>query len=349
MRLRLTNLNAGFGTQPVVSDISFDVAPGELVTILGASGSGKTTLLRAIAGLHPARSGHVLLGDQDVTNWPAQKRRVGLVPQEGALFPHRTVASNIGYGVPRARRVERVAHMLDLIGLSDRAAAMPHELSGGQRQRVALARALAPAPPVLLLDEPFSSLDAELRGALRVDIARILAETKTAAVLVTHDVAEALTMSDRIAVLEESHILALGTPTELYERPPTRSVAEKLGPASFLPGQPVDEHQVQTALGVINTFEPLATSEQVLAMVRPEQVRLTSAPQADSYEGTTGGLAHKVLRTEFRGDTQLVFVEPAAGVSLRVHAHPSEKWVPGDDVHVQVLQPVHIVAPSLVG
>lgn len=357
MKLQLAGVSAGFGATEVVCDVSFEVAPGELVTILGASGSGKTTLLRAIAGLHPVAAGRVMLSDRDVTNWSAQKRGVGLVPQEGALFPHRTVASNIGYGVARAQRAERVAHMLDLIGLADRADALPHELSGGQRQRVALARALAPAPDVLLLDEPFSSLDAELRSTLRMDIARIVAETKTAAVLVTHDVAEALTMSDRIVVLEDARVLAVGSPSQLYERPGSRTVAEKLGPATFLPGMPAGEHRVQTALGVLETIEPVTGTDQVLVMVRPEQVRVEAVPDrpfADADQPDVGQrdaddlvAARRITWTEFRGSSQLVLVEVAEGVSLRVHAHPTEKWAVGDAVRVITHQPVHTLAPDV--
>lgn len=341
MRLHVDQVSAGFVSRRVVCDISFDVGSGEIVTILGASGSGKTTLLRAIAGLHPTLEGRVLLGNDDITSWPAQKRRIGLVPQEGALFPNLSVAANVGYGVPRAQRRERVAHMLELIGLQDRAEAMPHELSGGQRHRVALARALAPAPPVLLLDEPFSSLDAELRTSLRMDIARIIAQTSTAAVLVTHDVNEALTMSDRIVVLDDARAVAIGTPTDLYAYPPSKEVASKLGPASFVSGTVVSEHHVETSLGVLEMLEPACAGGSVEVLLRPEQLRI-EAPLLNESDDCVG----QVFWTEFRGETRIVYVQLAKGLALAVHAHPSEKWVVGDTVRVAVREPVHVL-PAL--
>ena len=341
MRLQVDQVSAGFASRPVVHDVSFDVWPGEIVTILGASGSGKTTLLRAIAGLHPMMSGRILLGTEDLTAKPAQKRGIGLVPQEGALFPNLSVAANVGYGVARAKRAERVAHMLDLIGLPERAATMPHELSGGQRHRVALARALAPAPPVLLLDEPFSSLDAELRTSLRMDIARIITQTSTAVVLVTHDVNEALTMSDRIVVLDDARAVAIGTPADLYARPPSMDVAKKLGAASIVDGAVVSKRQVQTQLGVLETLHPVETSEPVDVLLRPENLRVR-APLLNESEGCVG----QVVWTEFRGETLIVHVQLADDLTVAAHAHPAEKWVVGDTVRVEVLEPVHVL-PAL--
>lgn len=337
MTLHVEHLSAGFVGHRVVTDVSFTVEPGEIVTVLGASGSGKTTLLRAIAGLHRCESGQVFLGERDVTRLPAEKRRVGLVPQEGALFPHRTVAANIGYGVRRHERAARVAAMLDLIGLSDRAEAMPHELSGGQRQRVALARALAPAPPVLLLDEPFSSLDAALRVSLRMDFSRVVAETGTAAVLVTHDVAEALTMSDRIVVLDQGRVLAVGTPDELYRRPPSRAVAEKLGPATVLEALPAGEGRVQTGLGLLETLDATTPSAAGHVLVRPEQLRL--APADDTAAAGHG----RVMWSEYRGDTSTVHVALSRGPRLIVRAHPASVWTVGDEVRVEVLDAVHVL------
>lgn len=338
MRLQVDQVSAGFASHPVVRDVSFDVWSGEIVTILGASGSGKTTLLRAIAGLHPVMGGRILLGTEDLTAKPAQKRGIGLVPQEGALFPNLSVAANVGYGVSRAKRPERVAHMLDLIGLPERAATMPHELSGGQRHRVALARALAPAPPVLLLDEPFSSLDAELRTSLRMDIARIIGQTSTAAVLVTHDVNEALTISDRIVVLDDSRAIAIGTPSDLYACPPSMDVAKKLGAATIVDGTVASKRQVQTRLGQLETLNPVDSNDPVEVLLRPEQLRVR-APLLNEAEGCVG----HVIWTEFRGEVRIVHVQLADDLVVAAHAHPAEKWVTGDTVRVEVREPVHVL------
>lgn len=336
--LRVQHLAAGFGDHEVVTDISFEAAPGEIVTILGSSGSGKTTVLRSIAGLHRTTRGRVLLGDLDVTRWPAERRRVGLVPQEGALFPHRDVAANVGYGVRRRDRRTRVGEMLELVGLADRAAAMPHELSGGQRQRVALARALAPAPPVLLLDEPFSSLDAALRESLRMEFARIVAETSTAAVLVTHDVAEALTMSDRIVALSQGRVLATGTPADLYERPPSREIAEKLGPATLLPAQPAGPDRMATALGPVRTLPSAQPApERALVLLRPEQARLRRA-----HDPTAPG-GGRVVWSQFRGECNVVNVALESGPSVMVRTGTSIDWKAGDIVVVDVDDVLHVL------
>ena len=346
MTLRVEDLVAGYGARAVVDGVSFDVGPGELVTVLGASGSGKTTLLRAIAGLHRVDGGRVLLDERDVTGLPAERRRVGLVPQEGALFPHRTVAANIGYGVARKERPDRVRAMLELIGLGDRAHARPYELSGGQRQRVALARALAPAPPVLLLDEPFSSLDAELRVSLRMDISRIVVDTATAAVLVTHDVIEALTMSDRIVVLENGKVMAVGSPYELYRCPPSKAVAEKLGPATILAARPAGPARVSTALGTLGLLEGQVTDvdagsadgpDGARVLVRPEQLRLTAAGAAEA-----GGRG-RVLWSEYRGATRIVHVELSHGQTVAVRTPPTSRWRVDDAVQIEVTEPVHLL------
>jgi iron(III) transport system ATP-binding protein len=222
----------------VVDDVSFDVADGELVVIVGPSGCGKSSLLRTIAGLDPVVGGHVILDGVDVTALPPEKRRIGLVFQDHALFPHLRVEQNIAFGLThldRGARARRVGELLELVRLPGVARRYPHELSGGEQQRIALARALAPDPAVVLLDEPFASLDPSLRDDVRSDVIDALRLRNAAAVLVTHDRAEALALGDRVAVMSAGRILQIDRPDEVYERPSDRFVATFLGEASFLP------------------------------------------------------------------------------------------------------------------
>jgi len=221
----------------IVDDASFQVREGELFVLVGPSGCGKSTLLRMIAGLDPPAQGHIRLGDEDITSEPPERRRIGLVFQDHALFPHRRIDQNIAFGIPhlsRSERTRRVGELLDLVRLPDMAKRYPHELSGGEQQRVALVRALAPDPAVVLLDEPFASLDPTLREEVRADVVGALRARSAAAVLVTHDRDEALALGDRIAVMNRGRILQVGTPYEMYEQPVDRFVAEFLGEASFL-------------------------------------------------------------------------------------------------------------------
>ncbi len=221
----------------IVDRASLDVGKGELFVLVGPSGCGKSTLLRMIAGLGPAASGRVLLGKDDISAEPPERRRIGLVFQDHALFPHRRIDQNIAFGLThlsRSERARRVVEMLDLVRLPDMAKRYPHELSGGEQQRAALARALAPDPAVVLLDEPFASLDPTLREEVRHDVVSALRARGAAAILVTHDRDEALALGDRVAVMHHGEILQIGTPDEVYEHPVDRFVAEFMGEASFL-------------------------------------------------------------------------------------------------------------------
>jgi len=232
-------LSLSYGNRRILSEVSLEVPSGSLVAILGPSGCGKTSLLMAIAGLLPLDSGSITVGSRDLSsatkNVPPEQRGIGWVPQEASLFPHLSVGDNIGFGMPRGRRRnERVDTLAKLIGLEGFADRSPGQLSGGQAQRVALARALAPSPDVLLLDEPFGALDSVLRHSLARDVARVLREEDTTAILVTHDREEALDLADFVAVMDQGRIVQVGTPVEIYESPATRGWRPSWGiPWSF--------------------------------------------------------------------------------------------------------------------
>lgn len=323
MSLAVTGLHAGYGRAEVLHGIDLDVGPGELVSVLGASGSGKTTLLRVVAGLHPATSGTVSLDGRDVTRLRPEKRRIGLVPQEGALFGHLDVARNVEYG---ARG--RAAELLELVGLGGFEKRMPHELSGGQRQRVALARALAPGPAVVLLDEPFAGLDAALRSEVRADVARVLRECDATAVLITHDQDEALSVSDRVAVLHAGVLVQTATPRALYRSPATAWVAGFVGEAALLPGVS-DGRCVRTVLGDL----PVRSGAvgEVLAVLRPEDLRLGE------------GVPATVRSVDYLGHSALARVELADGT--RLTARLPDAPAPGTAVQLRVAEAVHTVPP----
>ncbi len=229
-----------FGAQAVLNDVSLQINKGELIAILGPSGCGKTTLLRIIAGLERQNAGQVIINGDDVSTAPAAARRCGIVFQSYALFPNLTVKSNIAFGMDRrrstsAQRDARVAQLLELIGLPDIAGKHPAKLSGGQQQRVALARALATDPAILLLDEPLSALDAKVRTRLRGEIRQIQQSLNLTTILVTHDQEEALTMADRVVVMDQGNILQVGTPLEIYRNPRHAIVADFVGAMNILP------------------------------------------------------------------------------------------------------------------
>ncbi|MBP2367947.1 ABC transporter ATP-binding protein [Pseudonocardia parietis] len=347
MTLTVRGIVAGYGRGPVLHGVDLDAGPAELVSVLGASGSGKTTLLRVVAGLHRPDGGTVRFGDDDVTAVAPERRRVGLVPQEGALFAHLSVARNIGFGLTPGRRAplgrsaaaaaarERVGELLELVGLADKAGRMPHQLSGGERRRVALARALAPRPRVVLLDEPFSALDAGLREQVRGEVVTALRAAGSTAVLITHDRREALSVSDRIAVLHGGRVEQTATPRELYAAPATARVARFVGDTALLPGTVCGAH-VETVVGRAPMRAPApGPGDAVLVVLRPEQLRLTG-PGA-------GGAPGEVVHVEFLGEALLVGARPDGGPTVRVRAAPGEHWRPGDRCCVRIEGPVHVV------
>ncbi len=281
--MNVTQINASHDAVPVLHDASIVVEEGEMMALLGPSGCGKTTLLRVIAGLHRADSGTVVIGDQTVTSPGTfinpEQRRVGMLFQDGALFPHLTAAENVRFGLRgRSAAKQRTSDMLDLVGMGGYADRLPGTLSGGQQQRVALARALAPEPAVLLLDEPFSALDAGLRVQVRRDVKRILADVGVTTILVTHDQDEAFSMGDRVAVMSDGIVVQEGTPSELYERPANPWVAGFVGEANLIDGQ-YDGTNAETAVGslVVRGDGPAG---DVQVLIRPEQLAVVAGSAA---------------------------------------------------------------------
>jgi iron(III) transport system ATP-binding protein len=278
--LEVRNLVKHFhGTpQSAVNDISFELSSGEILALLGPSGCGKTTTLRIIAGLERPDSGMVRLNERVVVSdsvfVPPEKRGVGMVFQDHALFPHLTVSENIAFGLrgqSAAQTKQTVGEMLHLVGLLPLAKRYPHALSGGERQRVALARALAPHPVLVLMDEPFSSLDADLRMEMREHVRQILKSMRATVVFVTHDQEEALYMGDRLAVLQRGHLEQIGTPEEIFHESNTRFVAEFMGDSDFLKGK-VTKDGIQTEIGLLEQQVDLAASTLVEIALRADDI-----------------------------------------------------------------------------
>lgn len=303
--LVVSGLEKGFGASRVLRGLDLTVAPGSLCAVLGPSGCGKTTLLRVVAGFEMAEHGTVTIDGRTVSgpgvSVPTERRRVGVVPQEGALFPHLPVAGNVGFGLSRsARRRGRVEELLELVGLAGFGARMPVELSGGQQQRVALARALAPDPALVLLDEPFSSLDTGLRAALREDVRAALRTTGATAVLVTHDQQEALSIADTVAVMRDGVMVQVAPPSELYSAPGDVGVATFVGEAVVLPAV-LRGGRAHTVLGDL-PIRGGATGESGTVVIRPEQVVL---------ELSGAGVPARVRATVYYGHDALVQLELA--------------------------------------
>lgn len=296
--LRVTGVTAGYGSTEVLKGVDFTVQPGHIAAVLGPSGCGKTTLLRVLAGHHRVTGGEVQVDDRIVASGDrhvvANHRQITVVPQEGGLFPHLDVSANIGFGLKRGKeRKQRIDEMIELVGLQKEAKRRPHQISGGQQQRAALARALAPHPKFVLLDEPFSALDAHLREELRTDVKELLRKEGATAILVTHDQSEALAMGDSVALMREGRIVQQDTPYEVYHRPVDAWVARFLGDSVILDAQPSGAQRVSTVLGDIQVE---GHGAQVL--LRPDELDL-----ADQ------GVDAKVISAEFRGSyTKVVAV-----------------------------------------
>ena len=336
--LELDGIEKSYDGTPVIRDLSVTVRDGELLTLLGPSGCGKTTTLRLIAGLEQPDGGVVRLDGNEVSGTrfvPAEQRDVGVVFQEFALFPHLSARENIAFGIQEwddADRERRIDDLLELVGLSDHGDKSPEELSGGQQQRVALARSLAPKPQLLLLDEPFSNLDVDLRVEMREEVREILKEADVTAVSVTHDQEEAMSISDRVAVMSEGQIEQIGTPEEVFQQPESRFVAGFLGHASFVAGQ-VRDDCVETGVGCvpldrIHGLTDAYHGSEIDLMVRPDDVR---ARRVDPVEAN-GEVVHR----RYLGPTVLYRVEIDSGDVVGCMHNHADKVSLDDPVFVSL-------------
>jgi len=311
-RVVLEHVCKRFGRTQVVDDVSLEIEPGALVTLLGPSGCGKTTTLRIIAGLETATSGRVFIGDNDVTRLPPNARDVTMMFQSYALFPHLTVFENVAYGLrvlrrPEAEIAKAVEEVLSMVGMASLGTRSPSALSGGQQQRVALARALVLRPKVLLFDEPLSNLDAKLRKRMREEIRLLQQRLGITAIYVTHDQAEALAISDRIVVMQAGRIAQIGGPIELYRAPANRFVAEFIGEANFLPAriETVEGCWADITIGPqrMRVLSPQLPPGPVTALVRPEAIRIRS--RGDGLSGTIQKLSYLGSSADYTVDTAL--------------------------------------------
>jgi putative spermidine/putrescine transport system ATP-binding protein len=361
-RLRLSNLRKTYGGAVAVQHVDLDIRAGEFVTLLGASGSGKTTTLMMIAGFTDPTSGDIFIDDEPVTRLPPSRRNLGVVFQNYSLFPHLTVNENIAFplemrGMKKPECQRRVTEILDLVHLPDKANSYPRELSGGQQQRVALARALVFGPRVLLMDEPLGALDKKLRENMQWEIKRIQAELGATVVYVTHDQEEALTMSDRVAVMQNGLIAQIGTPADLYERPVSRWVADFIGQSNFVRGTVresstqgmavVDFSSGETA--TVESAVPRAPGTHATVVLRPEKLHIASigslaTGSLNQLVGTVSQvvyLGHAIRRTVTLGDGTELQVQSAnlhgadaapPGARVAVTWAPSDGWLlPGED------------------
>ncbi len=305
------------GKLPAVYEVSFKVNQGEVLALLGPSGSGKTTLLRLIAGFETPDQGKIFLNNQEVSRphdcLPPEKRGVGMVFQDYALFPHLTIEGNVAFGLGslnRDLRKKRVQEVIDQVGLTSLSHRYPHELSGGQQQRVALARALAPNPIVLMLDEPFSNLDPDMRTQMRLEVAAILRRTGSTAILVTHDHEEAFAMADKVAVLNAGRLEQCDTPEWVYHTPSTPFIADFVGQADFIPGV-IRDGKTATEIGIFPNASIFTEGMDVMVMIRPDDIDLL--PHA---EGTA-----TVIGRQFKGSENLYTIALPSGQTLHSSQH----------------------------
>jgi iron(III) transport system ATP-binding protein len=332
--LQVDSITKSFDGTPVVKNISLEAEAGEFMTLLGPSGCGKTTTLRLLAGFEQPDSGTITIKGQTVANrnvfLPAEKRKVGMVFQDYALFPHLNVSGNITFGLTGQHKEnqKRAEAMLEMVGLSGYGDRMPYELSGGQQQRVALARALAPQPDIILLDEPFSNLDAALRTQVRGEVRSILREAGTTTIFVTHDQEEALSLSDKVAVIFEGKLHQVGTPSELYTRPVSKQVASFIGEANILPAQAYGS-RADSALGRHRLLTPKEGEIEVL--IRPDMLHL---------QPTDEGTSATILWREYYGHNQRIGLKLEDGTEIVARVDTQIMYSVGQQVRVSVYAPL---------
>jgi iron(III) transport system ATP-binding protein len=340
--LVVADLHKAFGAQPVLTGLDLRVPAGTFTAVLGPSGSGKTTLLRVLAGFERPDRGSVAIGDAVLDDAHdhvlPERRQIGYVSQEGSLFPHLDVEANVVFGLPRRRRRgPRVRELLEMVGLADFASRYPHQLSGGQQQRVALARALAVEPKVVLLDEPFASLDANLRASVRADVHAILRAAGATAILVTHDQDEALSIADLVAVIRNGRVAQLASPEDVYARPVDADLGRFVGEANLIDGM-ADGVLVATPFGTLPVRGPLlaAARQPVTVLIRPEQVEVSEDPAGPGVPG-------RVLDTGFHGHDAVIRVAAEATYALPpiiARVLGDLRLRPGSEVSLTVRGPV---------
>lgn len=323
---------------PALDNLKLTMRPGEIIVLLGPSGCGKTTTLRLIGGFEQPDKGEVLIRGQVVASRisfvPPEKRGVGMVFQDYALFPHLTVEQNIMFGLkglPKEEAAQRLREVIELVGLQEREKHYPHQISGGQQQRVALARALAPRPDVILLDEPLSNLDADLRMRMRGELDSILRKAGITAVMVTHDQEDAFSLADRVVILNEGKLEQIGTPEQIYHEPATRFVADFVGQADFIKGT-MTSTGVQTALGFIPANAPLPPGEGVEVMIRPDDVALAENPSGNT----------SVVERHFRG-SEIVYRVALETEEVVQSVQPSHFNLRVGDRVTASAEPAHVV------
>ena len=343
-KLQLKHVKAIHGQQTVVNRVNIDLEDGEIGCLLGPSGCGKTTLLRTIAGLHNITHGEIYLGDtclsSDNKNVPANKREIGMVFQDYALFPHLTIFENIAFGLSKKNKSEkqtRIEQLLNMIGLPDIADRYPHQLSGGQQQRVALARALAPKPKILLMDEPFSGLDVELRESLAREVRSILKQEGIGALMVTHNQNEAFAIADSVGVINEGKLLQWDTPYNLYHQPSHPFIADFIGQGMLIAGTVCDYKAVHTELGILKTHLPFGTSvgEKVSVLVRPD----------DILHDDNSDWKLEVVNRAFRGSHFLFTLKLANDEKLLCMSQSHHDHPVGSDIGVKLEMDHAIVFP----
>ena len=342
--LEISHLKVSLGNRLILDDLSFSLAEGQIAALLGPSCCGKTTLLRSIAGLIQPSDGTIRFGKQLVSLsslvMPSHKRKIGYVPQEGALFPHLSVADNISFGLDRSvftkdQIRQTTKEMLNLIGLQGYESRMPNQLSGGQQTRVALARALAIKPAIVLLDEPFSALDEALRDDLRSDVINLLRASKTTAILVTHDREEALVSADVVALMRAGKIVQQGSPEAVYSKPISPAIAVSTGDALVLDAQRLADGSTSY---LFNPAAVGASSESGQIVIRPEEITIDRALSATSPKG-------RISKIDYYGHDAMVTVE-VAGQSIKVRIPGPFDFLVGEEVGVHHTGPVRFFAKA---
>ncbi len=343
MQLKFKNVAHYYGRRPVLSGLSFELEEGEIGVLVGPSGAGKSTVLNCIAGLEPIAAGEIHIGNvlasSTKVHVPTEKRKLGMMFQDSALFPHLDVSGNICFGLPGGSdRQQRLAELLGLCRLDDLAHARPHELSGGQQQRVALARAMAPRPKLLLLDEPFCNSDAALRGDLLAEVRAIIKSAGSTALMVTHDQTEAFSLADRCGVLDSGTLCQWDTAYNLYHRPNCAVVANFIGEGKLIPGKLVSDYDVQTELGTVHSDRRLATlllepGSSVKVLMRPDDIVLANGQ---------GGTGATVVKRAFRGADMLYTLRTGAGTELCACLPSRYNLADGESIEVS-LQVEHVV------